>query len=233
MKLLHIVATPRETNSNTMCVSEVFLESMTARYPDLKVEEFNLFDRELPAVAGANIEAKYTLMKRQALDKSHQESWKQIEDQIAHFLSADIYVISTPMWNFSIPYSLKFYIDAIVQPGYLFRYDETGRAIGMVEGKKMVCITSRGADYSEKSPYHVYDFLEPYLRAIFGFVGITDMAFINAQPMDISLEMRETAIANAIAEAHQLAAGRDWGVDEISVQVENPIDLKPAPLPVS
>jgi FMN-dependent NADH-azoreductase len=233
LKLLHIVATPREDHSNTLNVSRAFLESMIARYPDLKVEEFNLFDRELPAVAGANIEAKYTLMMRRPLDKRHEESWKQIEDQIAHFLSADIYVISSPMWNFSIPYSLKFYIDAIFQPGYLFKYDELGRAIGLVQDKKMVCITSRGADYSENSPFHAYDFFEPYLRAAFGFVGITDLAFINAQPMDISLQLREAAIANAIAEAHRLAASRDWRVDKIVVQPENPLDLKPAPLPVS
>jgi FMN-dependent NADH-azoreductase len=232
LKLLHIVATPREDHSNTLRVSQAFLESMHARYPDLKVEEFNLFDRELPAVAGANIEAKYTLMMRRPLDKLHQESWKHIEDQIAHFLSADIYVISTPMWNFSIPYSLKFYIDAIFQPGYLFKYDEVGRAIGLVEGKKMVCITSRGADYSENSPYHAYDFVEHYLRAAFGFVGITDLVFINAQPMDISLQLRQTAIASAVAEARHLAAGRDWSVDAIAAQLGNPLDLKPAPLPV-
>src|SRR5688572_15459781 len=205
---------------------------MIARYPDLKVEEFNLFDRELPAVAGANIEAKYTLMMRRPLDKVHQESWKQIEDQIAHFLAADIYVISTPMWNFSIPYSLKYYIDAIFQPGYLFKYDELGRAIGLVQGKNMVCITSRGADYSENSPFHAYDFVEPYLRAAFGFVGIIDLTFINAQPMDISPHLRETAIANAIAEAHHLVADRDWGVDETIAQVANLPGLKPVPLPV-
>ncbi len=233
MKLLHIVATPREDHSNTLCVSQAFLESMNARYPDLKVEEFNLFDRELPAVAGANIEAKYTLMMGRPLDKLHEESWKQIEHQIAHFLSADIYVISSPMWNFSIPYSLKYYIDAIFQPGYLFKYDEVGRAIGLVQGKKMVCITSRGADYSENSPYHAYDFVEPYLRAAFGFVGITDLFFVNAQPMDISPQLRETAIANAIAEAHHLAADRDWRVDKTVAQVENPPELKPSPLPIS
>jgi FMN-dependent NADH-azoreductase len=232
MKLLHIVATPREDHSSTLLVSQAFLESMKARYPDLKVEEFNLFQHELPAVAGDNIEAKYTLMMGQPLDKLHQESWKQIERQIAHFLSADIYLISSPMWNFGIPYALKFYIDAICQPGYLFRYDELGTAIGLVQGKKMVCITSRGADYSENSPYHPYDFVEPYLRAIFGFVGITDLSFINAQPMDITLQLRETAIANAIAEAHHLAADRDWRVDE-TAHVENLPKLKPSPLPVS
>lgn len=233
MKLLHIVATPREDHSSTLLVSQAFLESMNARYPDLKVEEFNLFQRELPAVAGENIEAKYTLMMGQSLDKLHQESWKQIEDQIGHFLSADIYLISTPMWNFGLPYSLKFYIDAICQPGYLFRYDELGRAIGLVQGKKMVCITSRGADYSENSPYHPYDFVEPYLRTIFGFVGITDMSFINAQPMDISPHLREIAIAGAISEARHLADGSDWRIDKTVIEVQNPPELKPAPLAVS
>jgi FMN-dependent NADH-azoreductase len=233
MKLLHIVATPREDHSNTMRVSHAFLESMNARYPDLYLEEFDLFHRELPAVAGDNIEAKYTLMIGQSLDKRHRESWKQIEDQIAHFLSADIYVISSPMWNFGIPYSLKFYIDAIFQPGYLFKYDELGRAIGLVRGKKMVCITSRGGDYSENSPFRPYDFVEPYLRAAFGFVGITDLFFINAQPMDVSPQLRETAMAAAIAEARRLAADCDWRVDKTVAKMENPLELKPAPLPKS
>ena len=232
MKLLHIVATPREDRSGTLLVSWAFLESMKTRYPELKIEEFNLFHHELPAVAGENIEAKYTLMMGQPLDKLHQESWKQIEDQIGHFLSADIYVISTPMWNFGIPYSLKFYIDAICQPGYLFRYDELGRAIGLVQGKKMVCITSRGSDYSENSPYRPYDFVEPYLRTIFGFVGITDLSFINAQPMDVSPHLREIALAKAISEADHLAANYDWRVDKTAAEVQNPLDLKPAPLTV-
>ena len=50
----------------------------------------------------------------------------QIEKAIADFLDADAYLLTTPMWNFSIPYAVKYYIDAIVQPGYLFRYDEDG-----------------------------------------------------------------------------------------------------------
>ena len=52
------------------------------------------------------------------------------------------------MWNFGIPYALKYYIDAIVQPGYLFRYLPDGRPEGLVLGRKMICVTSRGGDYS-------------------------------------------------------------------------------------
>jgi FMN-dependent NADH-azoreductase len=107
---------------------------------------------------------------------------------------------------------LKYYIDSIIQPGYLFKYTDQGQPVGLVCGKKMICVTSRGGDYSKKSPFHAYDFQEPYLRAIFGFVGITDMYFINAQPMDITPQLRESAIAAAIEDARSLATNLEWDV---------------------
>jgi FMN-dependent NADH-azoreductase len=230
MKLLHIIATPRERESNTMRVATAFLESLHAAYADLSVDTLDLFTQDLPAVAGDNIETKYTLMTSQPIDKRHKESWQQIELLIEHFLSADIYLISSPMWNFSIPYALKYYIDSVIQPGYLYKYNELGQPIGLVHGKKMICATSRGGDYSEKSPFHAYDFQEPYLRAIFGFVGITDMYFINAQPMDITPELRESAIAAAIEEARSLATNSEWDITKTVAITEHPAELKPKPL---
>ena len=230
MNLLHIIATPRQDASNTLRVSNAFLESLQAKHSDLTVDMIQLFNKDLPAVAGANIDTKYSLMLGQPIDRHHEESWKQIEGLIKRFLSADIYLISTPMWNFSIPYALKYYIDAIIQPGYLYRYNEQGQPIPMTLGKKMVCITSRGGDYSEHSPFHAYDFQEPYLRAIFGFVGVTDMHFINAQPMDITLELREAAITSALEKARSLAANTEWRpLKEVSA-TEIPLELKPPSL---
>jgi FMN-dependent NADH-azoreductase len=230
MKLLHIIATPREHESNTMRVATAFLDSLHARYPDLSAETINLFTGDLPAVAGVNIETKYTLMTGQPIDKHHRESWANIERLIAHFLSADLYLISTPMWNFGIPYALKYYIDAVVQPGYLFKYTEQGQPVGLVVGKKMVVITSRGGDYSATSPFHAYDFQEPYLRAIFGFVGITDLHFIHAQPMDVTPELRHTAVTSAIAEARRLASTSEWAPVQTATPMQNPAELKPKPI---
>ena len=227
MKLLHVVATPREQKSNTLRISNAFLIYLQSKHVDLNIEVLDLFNQDLPAVAGDNIEAKYTCMVGAPIDKQHEESWKQIESLIEHFLSADIYLISTPMWNFGIPYALKYYIDAIVQPGYLFRYDETGQPRGMALGKKMVCITSRGGDYSEASPLHAFDFQEPYLRAIFNFIGITDMQFINAQPMDITQDLRETAIENAIKRAKEVVENTNWETDDVTESPANPRDMKP------
>lgn len=204
------MATPRATSSNTLRVANAFFTALMEEQSDCSVETLDLFADDLPKVAGDNIQAKYTLLMGAPIDPRHLESWAQIELLIERFLAADVYVISVPMWNFSIPYALKYFIDAIVQPGYLFRYNELGVPEGMVFGKKMIVITSRGADYSTNSPLHNYDFMEPYLRGIFGFVGVSDIEFVYAQPVDIH-QFRDAAIhqatTDAVIAARRLAIG--------------------------
>lgn len=107
------------------------------------------------------------------------------------------------MWNFSVPYSLKHYLDVIVQPKYLFQYTQTG-VEGLGKNKKMIVITSRGGDYSIPDT-RAFDHQEPYLRAIFGFVGITNIQFINAQPMDMGEQLQTQKIQEAQAKAKKLA----------------------------
>jgi FMN-dependent NADH-azoreductase len=206
----------------------VLLEALDETYDDLEVTTLDLFKADLPSVAGRNIESKYKLMTGQELDDSAKESWRQIEKSIEQFLAADIYMLTVPMWNFGIPYALKYYIDAIVQPGYLFRYLPDGRAEGLVLGKKMICVTSRGGDYSAEY-MRAFDFVESYLRTIFGFVGITDIHFVNAQPMDVSAETRKAAYRAAFAEVHALVA-HEVGGAEHPPAAELPVGLKPAPL---
>lgn len=233
MRLLHIVSTPRGYESNTIRVSNALIEELTLKYEDLSVKVLDLFKADLPAVAGENIETKYKLMTGQALDDHHKSSWDAIEANIKRFLDADIYLITTPMWNFGIPYALKYFIDAIVQPGYLFRYNELGIPEGLVLGKKMIIVTSRGGDYSPNTPLHSLDFVEPYLRAIFNFVGITDIHFINAQPMDISPAARRDALLAAIGEARSIITSKDWNSHVPIESVEFPEGVKPAPLEAS
>jgi FMN-dependent NADH-azoreductase len=232
MRLLHIIATPRSHESNTMRVSNALLEELYLKFSDLSVKVLDLFKVDLPAVAGENIESKYKLMTGQQLEDHQKSSWAQIEANIKLFLDTDIYLISTPMWNFSIPYALKYYIDAIIQPGYLYQYNEHGIPEGLVKGKKMICVTSRGGDYSAASPLHSLDFVEPYLRTIFNFVGITDIHFITAQPMDISIAARRTAILNAIEEARQMVRNNNLFALEPVETVEFLEGVKPFPLQI-
>lgn len=204
-KLLHIIATPRAEESRTLKVSKVFLQTFKDNNPANKIDELNLYKEKLPELTAKRVDGKYVLLMGKELSPPLKAQWKEIIAQTERFLSADRYLISAPMWNFSIPYTLKHYIDVIVQPKYLFQYTEKGPE-GLAKNKKMAIITSRGGDYSADSPFHSYDYQEQYLRTIFGFVGITDIAFINAQPMDVQgLQIQEEKIKQAQSIAKKAA----------------------------
>lgn len=204
-KLLHIIAAPRGADSRTLEVSRAFTDGLKKKYPSCRIDELNLFQEPLPELTLKMISGKYMLLSGRDLSPEAQKAWEPIESHIRRFLSADAYLISSPMWNFSIPYPLKHYIDIIIQPKYLFRYTDKG-VEGLVKNRKMVVITSRGGDYGPESPFHSYDFQEPYLRAVFGFVGLTDITFINAQPMDaLGQEVQDKKIEEAKALARKAA----------------------------
>lgn len=203
-KLLHIIASPRGKESHTLQVSDVFLTSFKKSHLEWNIDELNLTTEELPALSMKRVDGKYMLLEGKDLFGELRESWEEIIRHIQRFLSADVYLISTPMWNFHIPYMLKHYIDIIVQPKYLFRYTESG-VEGLVKNKKMVIICSRGGQYTSKEQ-QPYDFQEPYLKSIFGFVGITDITFIKAEPMDMGLEIRKAKLLEAEAAAEMLSS---------------------------
>lgn len=203
-KLLHIISAPREDESRTLQISRVFLESFRSSHPDWVVEEIDLFREELPSLAMKGANGRYILLDGKGIFGELREVWDEIIAHIERFMSADAYLVSTPMWNFSIPYALKHYIDILVQPGYLFRYTDKG-VEGLAKGRRMVVITSRGGEYVDEGS-RSYDFQEPYLRTMFGFVGITDMTFIIAQPMDgVSDESRRERLDEAKTSAREIA----------------------------
>ncbi|WP_345801310.1 NAD(P)H-dependent oxidoreductase [Microbacterium sp. AZCO] len=210
MKLLHVIASPRLDGSRTLGISQALLDELAGRIPDLEIETLDLFQEDLPAIAGDNIDAKYTLLARMPIGREHAESWAEIEREIERFRRADAYVISTPMWNFGIPYVLKYYIDCIVQPGYLFRFTEQGYPEPLLEDRPTIVVSSSGSDYSDATPMKALDFLEPYLRTIFGFVGLQDLTFIRAHGVDVSEPARDAALAGALEEVRALAASDRW-----------------------
>ncbi|MGV8171432.1 MAG: FMN-dependent NADH-azoreductase [Candidatus Woesearchaeota archaeon] len=202
-KLLHIIATPRARESRTLKVSASFLETFAKNHPDWVIEELTLSEENLPSLTLNRVDGKYMLLGGKELSGKFSIAWQEIIQHIERFLSADAYLLSTPMWNFSIPYSLKHYLDVIVQPKYLFQYTETG-VEGLVKNRKMVVITSRGGDYTTADS-RVFDHQESYLRTIFGFVGIKNIAFINAQPMDMGEEIQIQKIKEAQEKAKEIA----------------------------
>lgn len=203
-KLLHIIATPRGEESRTLKISASFLDAFIKSHPGWEIDELNLFKEKLPGLYLKQVDGKYILLGGKELTGEFLVAWNEIIQQIERFFSVDAYLISTPMWNFSIPYLLKHYIDVIVQPKYLFQYTPVGTTEGLVKNKKMIVITSRGGDYSTPEA-SAFDHQEPYLRTVFGFIGITNIEFIKAQPMDMGGEMQAKKIQEAQAKAKDVA----------------------------
>ena len=114
-------------------------------------------------------------------------------------MDADIIVIGAPLYNFSIHSSLKAWIDHIVRAGITFKYDENG-ANGLVTGKKVYVAFSSGGIYSE-GPWKPFDFVEPYLKHILGFIGLTDITIFRVEGTNIPV-VQDTALEKGISSIH-------------------------------
>jgi FMN-dependent NADH-azoreductase len=110
--------------------------------------------------------------------------------------AADVIVLAVPMYNFSIPSTLKAWIDHIARAGRTFRYGATGPE-GLLKGRKVSIITGRGGIYSGNSLAKGMDFQEPYLRAMLGFLGLDDVSFIHVEGLKIGPEAATSGIERA------------------------------------
>ena len=114
---------------------------------------------------------------------------------IAELRNADTIVIGAPMYNFSISTGLRAWFDHVLRAGETFSYSEAGPQ-GLLTGKRVIVIESRGGLYSE-GPAKAIDFQEPYLRQLLGFMGLTDVAFIHAEKIGFGPDAREAALSAA------------------------------------
>jgi FMN-dependent NADH-azoreductase len=203
--LLHIIASPRKENSRTLKISNAFLDGLRNRFPDIQADELDLYEEKLPDLNLMRVKGKYMLLSGKELNQEAEESWKEIKAHIERFLAAEVIVFSSPMWNFSLPYRLKHYLDIILQPGFLFKYGENG-VEGLAKGKKAIVVTTHGGDYSRGSGAEAFDQLTPYMRQVLGFIGIESVQFVQAQPMDAGgEEVRNKKFTEALKQARELA----------------------------
>ncbi|KAF3886754.1 MULTISPECIES: FMN-dependent NADH-azoreductase [Nostocales] len=193
--ILHIDSSPRGERSFSRKFATEFVSAWKNTYPGDTVTYRDLGHNPVPHVDEAWIASAFT-----PPDARTPELVKAIEVSdllVDEFLAADRYVFGVPMYNFNIPSIFKAYIDQIVRAGRTFAVDANGGFKGLVEGKKMLIVTARGGDFSPGSPAAPYDYQEPFLRAIFGFLGITDITFINVQNLGAGEDARQASLAKA------------------------------------
>lgn len=188
-------------------VSRILIDEAIHQFsaaPDTKIVQRDLGSDPIPHLTTANLAGVRGIPATEA-----ELAARALSDQlIAEIKVADTVIIAAPMYNFSVPTSLRAWFDFVLRAGETFRYTEAGPE-GLLKGKKVIVLTSRGGLYSE-GPGKAADFQEPYLRHLFAFVGITDVTFIHAEKIGFGPEARTAAIDNAkaeIAKAAQAFAG--------------------------
>ena len=126
------------------------------------------------------------------------------DELIGELRAADTVVIGAPMYNFGVTTTLRAWLDHVLRAGETFSYSAEGPR-GLLTGKRVIVIESRGGQYSE-GPSAAIDFQEPYLRHLLGFIGLKDVTFVHAEKIGYGPEARAAAIAQARARLDALAA---------------------------
>jgi FMN-dependent NADH-azoreductase len=183
MKLLHIDASALGTYSVSRGLTAAIVAEYKSHHPVVEVTYRDLTAQPLPhwsPVADANT-------------PDAQLNTEVLEE----FLAADVIVIGAPMYNFSIPSQLKAWIDRIAVAGKTFHYTANGPE-GLAGAKRVILASSRGGTYSA-APAASLDFQENYLRAVFGFLGVSNVEFVRAEGVAMGDEHKENAVNGALA----------------------------------
>jgi FMN-dependent NADH-azoreductase len=200
-KLLHIQASPMDDRSFSTRAARAFLTGYRAAHPADSVETLDLWQADIPAFDVTAASGKYKVLRGLPHSDQEADAWRRVLKTIEHFKAADKILLSSPMWNFSVPYRLKQYIDVIVQPGQTFAYDPKTGYSGLVTGRPLQLILARGGEYPQGSQAAGLDYQRPYLEFIFGFVGFTDIRTLVMEPtLNPTAEER---LAAAIATAQE------------------------------
>lgn len=204
-RLLHIQASPRGDQSFSIRLAQAFLQRYAELHPDDIVDTLALFEEDLPLFDAPAAKAKYAVLNGERPAGKEAKVWAEVIAVADRFKAADKLMISAPMWNFSIPYRLKQYIDIIVQPAITFSYSPETGYTGLVTGRPAALLLARGGEYLAGTPSEGYDQQRPYLETILRFIGFADITAVTVQPTLSGAEAADRALMEALPRARVLA----------------------------
>jgi FMN-dependent NADH-azoreductase len=202
--LLHISASPRGPRSESLALARVFLDTYRASHPDDEIVEWDLWDGTLPEFGPNAAAAKMSIFAGEQPAGAAAEAWRAAGEAFARFAAADKYLFSVPMWNASVPYILKQFIDVVSQPGMLFTFDPQLGYTGLLTGRKAAVIYTSAVYGEGRGPAFGADFQAPYFDDWLRWAGITDVTSVYFRPNLATADPatgRNLAIADAIAAA--------------------------------
>lgn len=204
-KLIHIQASPRGSRSASRAVASCFIESYRTTHAGDTIDTLDLWQANLPEIDGTMLDAAYAVKRGQTHSPEQLHGWKAVVDIAQHFKSADKYLVSLPMWNFSIPYKLKHYIDLLVHRGLTFSFTPEEGYKGLVTGRPLVAVCARGGAYGPGSGAEAWDQQSKYLEHIFGFIGFTEIRKILVEPTEAKPTSKRASMAAASHQAAEMA----------------------------
>ncbi len=189
-----------EASVSRLLVADAVTE-LTQRDPSAKLVFRDLAANPVPHLTPETVAG----VRSQATTPAEQHARALSDELIAELRAADTIVIGAPMYNFSIPTTLRSWFDHVLRAGETFSYSEAGPK-GLLSGKKVIVVEARGGLYSE-GPAQATDFQEPYLRQLLGFIGLADdLTFIRAEKIGYGPDARDQALADSRAELAKLPA---------------------------
>jgi FMN-dependent NADH-azoreductase len=194
MNILHIISSPRKGESYSIKLANGLIEKLQAANPGSTVKVHDLASKPFPHLEEAHLQSFFTPAEGRTPEQ--QEAVRHSDEAIAEIMAADTIVIGAPLYNFGIPSTLKAWVDHIARAGVTFRYTATGPE-GLVKGKKVYVAMSSGGVYSE-GPSAAYDFVAPYLKAVLGFLGMTDVTVARVEGTAIP-DLQATAFEKGLA----------------------------------
>ena len=191
--LLHIDSSPRAASVSSR-LAAAFVAKWRRQNPAGTVVHHNTSLENIPYLDEAMAEAFLDLPAAPSPERAR--ALATSDRLVDELLAADVLVLAAPMWNLSIPASLKAWIDMIVREGRTFAFTKR-RGPLVPPGKKVFVFSARGGAYPAGSAMRALDFQEPYLRAILGVIGLTQIEFIHAERQSENPEAAAEGLARA------------------------------------
>lgn len=200
--LLLLDASPRGERSHSRKLAQEFLTTWQTAHPTGTAVTRDLGHEPPPFVNEAWVEGAFT--PPEGHSTAARAAIRVSDRYVDEVLAADEIVIATPIYNLTIPATLKAWIDQISRYGRTFTRGENG-FVGLLGGKRVRVIVSSGSDFRPEGPGGAYNFVEPYLRAFLGWLGITDVTFVYAHSLNEENPLREASLTEASATVQTLA----------------------------
>lgn len=193
--ILHIASSSNLHSSVTRQIGAVTIGDLKKTLFGAKIIERDLVKNPIPHINPEFLAAAFS-------GQADAPALALSEELMGELFASDIVVLEVPMYNFGIPSVLKAWIDHVARAGKTFKYGENGPQ-GLLTGKKVILVLGRGGVYSE-GPYKVMDYQETYLRAVLGFIGLTDVQSIYIEGVSMGEEKKAASLASATERAHAI-----------------------------